>query len=171
MQTILQLADGCAEQRQCMVHQLGEGQGMDQCTMGLDIQMSEQDPVRQGTSNHMCARMENSQVVVHTTTNDIPSSSTTAVCAPKHFHKSRGSNYAESTLGNPFFGGAWMTTLTQLRNHLRMLECQGSGFNGWKRHTIDVQIPVSYCTSSKRCAESKSQEQDASTQPSTTSNH
>ena len=103
MQTVLQLADGCAEQRQYMVHQLGDGQGMYQCTMGLDTQMSEQDPSRQGTSNHMCARMENSEVVVDTTTNDIPSSSTTPVCAPKHFHKSRGSNWAESRLGNPFF--------------------------------------------------------------------
>ena len=66
VQTVLQLADGCAEQGQCMVHQLGEGQGMDKHTMGLDTQMLEQDPVRQGTSNHMCARMENSEVVVRT---------------------------------------------------------------------------------------------------------
>ena len=84
VQTVLQLADGCAEQGQCMVHQLGKGQGMDQCTMGLDTQMPEQDPVRQGTSNYMCAGMENSEVVGHITTNDIPSSSTKAVCAPKH---------------------------------------------------------------------------------------
>ena len=86
-----------------MIHQSEEGQGMDQCTMGLDTQMPQQDPDRQRTSNHMCARMENSEVVVHTTTNDMPSPSTTTVCAPKHFHKSTWSNYAESTLGNPFF--------------------------------------------------------------------
>ena len=107
-----------------MVNTLGKAQGMDQCTTYVNSEVLGQDSIRQSQSDDMCPRMDNSQMVEHITINDLPSSSNTTLSPPSHLPHTRGCSYAGSTLGNPFFGGAGMTTMTELRKYLRIMECQ-----------------------------------------------
>ena len=86
--------------------------------------MLDQDSIRQSQSDDMCPGVDDSQMVEYITINDLPSSSNTPLSPTRHIPPTGRWSYAGSTLRNPFFGGAGMTTVSEVRKSLRIMECQ-----------------------------------------------